>query len=553
MDPIVQIKNEPSTEPQLRSLLRRSALPGIALLLLVIIFFGLVRYRLRDMPLERDEGEYAFAGQLMLQGIPPYKLAYNMKLPGTYAAYAAIMAAFGETPAGIHLGLLLLNAATVLLLYFLAARLFGRLAGVVTGASYALLSTSPSVQGFQSHATNFVVLPAIFGILLLLYALHSRRWWLFLASGLFAGIAVLMKQHGVFFVIFCFLYLVVSARKQQCSPRGILRDAALFVLGVVLPYAATCWLLHRSGVFSQFWFWTVSYAGEYSRMGFRRGVRAFVETFPAVVGPAALIWILAALGLSAPRWSPSARQHSWFLKALLLFSFLAVCPGVYFRPHYFVLLLPAIALLAGVAVSSATEVLSAQQKSKYWIVLPFLAFLACFASSIFQQRAFYFSLSPEEAMQVTYGSGSAPFLAARKTAEYVKANSSPSSRIVVLGSEPEIYFYANRHPATGYLYMYSLMGRQKYTARMRQQMIQEIESARPDYFIYVDVWDSWGYRDAAPQVTAVLSWAHEYMQDHYERTGVVDLGQSIQYVWGSAAQTYRPRSDKVIYVLKRKD
>lgn len=37
-------------------------------------------------PLERDEGEYAYAGQLMLQGIPPYQLAYNMKLPGTYAA-----------------------------------------------------------------------------------------------------------------------------------------------------------------------------------------------------------------------------------------------------------------------------------------------------------------------------------------------------------------------------------------------------------------------------------------------------------------------------------
>jgi hypothetical protein len=39
--------------------------------------------------LERDEGEYAYAGQLMLQGIPPYQLAYTMKLPGPFAAYAA--------------------------------------------------------------------------------------------------------------------------------------------------------------------------------------------------------------------------------------------------------------------------------------------------------------------------------------------------------------------------------------------------------------------------------------------------------------------------------
>ena len=52
--------------------------------LLAVIVFGLVlaiRIRLLGIPLERDEGEYAYAGQLMLQGIPPYKLAYNMKFP----------------------------------------------------------------------------------------------------------------------------------------------------------------------------------------------------------------------------------------------------------------------------------------------------------------------------------------------------------------------------------------------------------------------------------------------------------------------------------------
>jgi len=84
------------------------------LLLLIVIFFAAIRYRLRDMPLERDEGEYAYAGQLMLQGIPPYKLAYTMKLPGTFAAYALIMAVFGQTPSGIHLGLILVNAATTI-------------------------------------------------------------------------------------------------------------------------------------------------------------------------------------------------------------------------------------------------------------------------------------------------------------------------------------------------------------------------------------------------------------------------------------------------------
>ena len=59
-----------------------------AAVLLVLLATALIRFRLLEAPLERDEGEYAYAGQLMLEGIPPYQLACNMKLPGTYAAYA---------------------------------------------------------------------------------------------------------------------------------------------------------------------------------------------------------------------------------------------------------------------------------------------------------------------------------------------------------------------------------------------------------------------------------------------------------------------------------
>src|SRR6476620_4118157 len=110
-----------------------------AWIFLAVIVLGLViaiRIRLLGIPLERDEGEYAYSGQLMLQGIPPYKLAYNMKFPGTYAAYAAIMAIFGQTIAGIHLGLLLINAATIILIFFLGQRLFSLTGGVAAATTY---------------------------------------------------------------------------------------------------------------------------------------------------------------------------------------------------------------------------------------------------------------------------------------------------------------------------------------------------------------------------------------------------------------------------------
>ena len=115
--------------------------------LTVILLVVFVRVRLRELPLERDEGEYAYAGQLILDGVPPYKLAYNMKLPGTYAAYALIMAALGQSPSGIHLGLCLVNVASIVLMFLIGRKILDDTAGVFAATTFGLLSTSAGFLG----------------------------------------------------------------------------------------------------------------------------------------------------------------------------------------------------------------------------------------------------------------------------------------------------------------------------------------------------------------------------------------------------------------------
>jgi hypothetical protein len=51
------------------------------LILVIIVAFALIRMRLLNIPLERDEGEYAYAAQMLLQGEPFYLSFYNYKLP----------------------------------------------------------------------------------------------------------------------------------------------------------------------------------------------------------------------------------------------------------------------------------------------------------------------------------------------------------------------------------------------------------------------------------------------------------------------------------------
>src|SRR5437867_1241414 len=238
---------------------------SLVLLALIVASTAFIRIRMLNFPLERDEGEYAYAGQLILHGVPPYALAYNMKLPGIYAAYALILAVFGRSPSAIHWGLLIVNAAAIVLVFALARKLFGSFAGLVAAASYAILSVSQSVLGLAAHATHFVVLPALGGIMLLLLADEHPKPWTYFASGILLGLAFVMKQHGVVFILFGLVYVASNSLGRRPTSWGArtLRSA-LFSAGAVLPFLITCLLLLRAGVFDKFWFWTFSYARQYA-------------------------------------------------------------------------------------------------------------------------------------------------------------------------------------------------------------------------------------------------------------------------------------------------
>ena len=166
------------------------------------IFLGvviLVRLRLLGVPLERDEGEYAYMAQQLLQGVLPYTEAHSMKFPGIYFVYAGVLAIFGQNPVAIHLSLLLVNLATGLLLFFLGRNLLSGSAGIVAGVSFSVLTLSPTLQGLWANTEHFVLVPALGGILLMRLAQDQPARFFF--SGLLLGCALLIKQNAVFFPV----------------------------------------------------------------------------------------------------------------------------------------------------------------------------------------------------------------------------------------------------------------------------------------------------------------------------------------------------------------
>ena len=526
---------------------------------LAVLFVLIVRVRLRDMPLERDEGEYAYAGQLILQGVPPYKEAYNMKLPGTYAAYAAIMAVFGQSPSGIRLGVALVNAAAIVLVFLLGRKLLDEAAGLAAAAAFALLSLSPSVLGLAGHATHFIVLLALSGTWVLLSALERpppgrlRPASLIGASGLLFGLAFLMKQHGIFFGLFGAIYLLwvrgcewlaaTSVLSQQPGVRSLreraeydlkgpasiagltrlFRDLGWFALGGLSPYVLTCLVLWGAGVLPQFVFWTITYAGKYaSAVSLVNAADMLRSGLSVVIGPNLLLWLLPGVGALVMWWeerlhgaslkargqspqstipdprsgagaqqSPIINRKSriqyprFFLMTFLFCSFASTSVGLYFRSHYFITLLPALALLTGVAVSRALHLLKHDQTIELFLALAILGlFVIAVGAALVGHGSVWLGMSESQATRNVFGS--TLFTQTARAADYVKSHASKSARVAVLGSEPEIHFLSGRRSASGHIYMYPLMEEHPYALKMQNEMISEIERARPEYVIYID-------------------------------------------------------------------
>jgi len=472
-----------------------------------------------DVPLERDEGEYAYVAQLMFRGIPPYQEVSNMKLPGIYAAYALILVFFGQTVQGIHLGLLIINSITIVMVFMLAKHLIGSVGAVASAASFALLSVSHPVQGVFANAEHFVILFSTAGLFVMLKSFSGGKLRSYFVSGLLLGLGFVMKQHGAAFIVFALLYMVICFKRQHVTlGRGLMLRLTVFSSGWMTVLGFVGLILFFAGVFSSFWFWTVDYALTYiSQMPLEIAWRGFVTRFTAIVSSAPYLWILLASGfIAVPFVKTITRQNKFFLFMYAGFSILSICPGFYFRPHYFILLLPSASLFAGVAIS----VLSDNFSGKIKYTVPIMLLLICLFQSVYKQFDYMFKMTPFQVSRLTYWPN--PFPESIKIAEFLENNTNPDDYITVLGSEPQIYFYSKRSSAGGYIYMYPLTENHEFASWMQKDFLVEIEKKKPKYLIFVNVHGSWGWQRNSFQ--KIIEWFDEKQKGgSYRIVGLVEM------------------------------
>ena len=365
------------------------------------------------------------------------------------------------------------------------------------------------------------------------------------------GTGFIILQLGAPFIAFGFFYLLYFERTREHSTwKSLGAKLILFIAGACLPLAAVCAAMLMAGVFDTFFFWTYAYAREYvSLISPMEGLLSLHFTASLITKTLWLPWALAMiglLGLLGKRFDQNAR---FFSLSFFIFSFLSICPGFYFREHYFVLVLPAIALLSGIGVETLIAAISRNIDGRISLPVTVIFVLIVALSSVFQERTALLEMPPVRLARLVYGVN--PFPESVEIARYVRERSSSDDRIAVIGSEPQIYFYSRRRAATGYLYTYPLMENHRFARRMQEQMIQQIESASPRYLVFVNVPTSWLPRPQSERL--ILNWFNHYQEQYYRVVGVIDIisEETTEFRWDGNAEGYVPKSSCWLKVFER--
>lgn len=522
------------------------------LLVLVMIVHG-IRSNFLTIPFERDEGIYSYFGTLVLEGKTPYKDFYEVKFPGLFYFYGLMVGLFGDTVKGIHTGFMYLNLASMVLIYFSARNLFSPVAGLISAATFAFVSLTPNLSGFTVQAEHGVAFFIALGFLFYSLAKNSGKWYFYLLMGIAMGGAVMVKTSGVF-LAFWGAVVVVSDfifTKQRVAKTFWINSIS-YAGGGLLIIGAMFLVILMKGSFKEMIFWAYEHPKQYvSNMPFEEGVKYFKYTRDAIIQNHKLFWFhgIAAIGLILLR--PVDFKLKVLGVTLLAFSFMTIVPGFYFYGHYWIQTVPGLALVAGLTCHAVLAILKAYFNLGHvryrYIYLGIFGFLTF--NHVTALKSYYYHPNYERILRAVYGNN--PFPESMEVANYINANSKPEDNIVLLGSEPQIYFYTKKKSPSRHAYFTSIVNNIPEHKEWQREFARDTEKAKPKFVIFFNHPLSLLVQPNTDKY--VFEWANEFITKNYKLVGLVDMieGQTSTYVWKEALNTYKPVSQNLIYVYER--
>jgi hypothetical protein len=413
------------------------ALAAAALAVLVRVpFFG--------APLTADEGGYAEAARLWDRGATLYRDVWVDRPQALILVFRGVLQ-LGTSTEAIRGAAAVVGVLVVLTTMLLALRLTGRRA---TACACALLAASfgasPFLESFTLAGELLASLAAIVSLLAFAAYMRGRGWPWLVAAGLASGCALMLKQSGIDAAIAILGYLLWTRRARALRPAALVvaSGAAPVLAGLLAAASPHAW-----------WFAVVGYRGSGDSLvtgSFVHRLDLLAQSLPAVAKGLGLLVLLGAVG-----W----RGSPLLVRLWLAGAVLGVLGGGNFHEHYYLQLVPPLAILAGAGVERLIE-------RRLHVLAAGLA--AAAIATIALTVPLWFESPRAQAKAIWPHDPHLRHDAA--LVRYVRKNTHPGQRILVLWAAADVYYLADRAPVVPYMWRRNIEAIPGVLDRLRREL-----------------------------------------------------------------------------------
>ena len=300
-------------------------------------------------------------------------------------------------------------------------------------------------------------------------------------------------------------------------------------------------------------YWTVEVPQKY--VGFvkwEEGKQYLAMTYNVITEKYKFFWYCAYAALLCV----FMKSFTWRLRIVLLtlfgFSALTIFPGFFFYGHYWIQVLPGLAIAAALTAYMAIELLGRYVKMKPLTLKAGIAglFLLVTVVHLNKNKDYYFNPNYDLVLRSVYGNN--PFPETRRIADFINANSTPADNIVSIGSEPQLYFYTNKNCPSKHAFFSALVHKIPEHKDWQREFIADVEKARPRYIVFYNHPISLLVQPESDR--SIWTWYDKYIQD-YNIIGAVEMVDGYvqsNYYWKEQLANFKPQSQTVIYIYERK-
>ena len=465
-----------------------------------------------------------------LAGKALYREVWLDKPPGATLIYAAVFALTGVKMVAIRLFAPLYVFLTALVVRAIGKQLFDDRIGWMAAFLFSYLSVNYFPEDMILLNTELLMLlPYSAAIWCFLRGLlrDDQRVAYFIAAGMLTATATLIKPVALcnllFFAVAAFF--PKSRRDARTIATAFLNTAAgcLLVLGAFYlildvteareAFMRDALLTGAHYVADQTWAETL-----------RRSTGLF-----SYVGYNIPFFVLALL---APQRRNNAR--GW-MGLWLLTSLLGAAAGRRFYGHYFIQMVPPLAVLAAAGLQRFLQQLRKSPRPALKFAGAALVLATVFSFYRFQERAFVFAWDALIRRPI-----SDRWLLARfnrdihNIAAYIDARTGPADPIFVWGFKPEIYYGSKRPLASRYLSFVPLTGwthgmpaaldfsEQSQWVLGRKLLLEDLERSKPAYIVDMASVHDFGMNHAMENYPDL----REYLRQHYQRESTYAAGDN---------------------------